>query len=624
MMSGLFLVTKGEAAEDTNPVTTLDAAATELFDRWVHPRGEAFDADRHYKDSDGELFYHEENDIAQGIGSIVVHGGSEARVTAKLGADLWAFLERNSGSLNARLLVDSDGDGKVDKTIRGTLEDQEAVFTGEAIAPVNWRSDTWQMGVVYRAGKNGNAKFDGRYLSSVNSKSARVVFSRLDGLAELAGLPAVGAGPRGGLPDVGAGPRTGLIIFKHRGSASVDLIALAKNPRGHLDDFDALTRVDDDDDWTVDKLDKGRLRTHFEQEDLFLVLATQGSTLEVEWGDVPLQEFLEEQLEVKPDADGCLSTLESSVSGDDDTKAPVPHRILYCPDASMALFEAPDGYQIGLVALADGEQLERTEASTSILDNVRLYAKQVNPRSPRARATGTVLGNISAGLKHAGQDIVDIGRHLVTGTERRNIHTGQIEQRTSLLMAIPKFAFGLAKLQPITALNDLVEGIQSGVQIGADGVSAVNNAIVNPLIQTSVGVIATPAAADTADHWFGAFTQAWAQNLPASERTTDALSPISMWNHNRAFAPVAYTRTDTQLNIDRFFTLVNIAGVYGITASAGNSGGGSKGGAGSTGGTPPGSPPPAVPPAPPPVVTPPVITPPITPTPCWWWGGWKL
>ncbi len=188
-------------------------------------------------------------------------------------------------------------------------------------------------------------------------------------------------------------------------------------------------------------------------------------------------------------------------------------------------------------------------------------------------ATGSVTGNLRESFKDSGRDVVDMGRHLVMGTTQRNIHTGQMERRTSLFSAVPKLIQGLVTLDPIQGGKDFIEGIGSGVQVAADAVSAVHNGIINPLIQTTVG-LASPQAADTAGHWSGALTQAWSQNLPGSERSINALSPFSFWYHDRAFVPTEYTRTDTQLNIDRVFTIANIFGVWALASSGGGSGGG--------------------------------------------------
>ena len=201
-----------------------------------------------------------------------------------------------------------------------------------------------------------------------------------------------------------------------------------------------------------------------------------------------------------------------------------------------------------------------------------------------------------------------MGRHLVTGTTRTNIHTGQEEKRTSLLMAVPMLVVGLVKLEPLQGGTDFFEGVSSGVQVAADAVSATNNAVINPLLQTTVG-LASPRAADSAGHFTGAVTQAWAQNLPGSERTFDALNPMSLWYHNRAFKPTAYTRTDTQLNIDRVISIANLVGVYGLVTAGngGGGGGGGNGGGGGGGGPTPGpvsTPPPVVPPPTPPPVVP--------------------
>jgi hypothetical protein len=133
------------------------------------------------------------------------------------------------------------------------------------------------------------------------------------------------------------------------------------------------------------------------------------------------------------------------------------------------------------------------------------------------------------------------------------------------------------------------------VQVAADAMSATQNAVVNPLLQTTFG-LASVSAADDAGHVTGAVGQAWARNLPGSERSMDALNPLSLWFHNRAFHPTDYTRTDTQLNIDRLISIANYIGVYGLTTLGGGGGGG--------GGS---APPPS---SPPPVVTPPVVVPP--------------
>ncbi len=283
----------------------------------------------------------------------------------------------------------------------------------------------------------------------------------------------------------------------------------------------------------------------------------------------------------------------------------MPNRILYCPQAAYAVFDAPPGYEIGLAAWQGETSIAQTEASTSIVDNLRLYGRQVYPRSPHARGTASVAGNLRASFADSGQDVLDMGRHLLTGTTRENIHTGQLEKRTSLLAAVPMLLIGIARLEPVQGGKDFIEGIQSGVQVTADAVSATNNAVINPLLQVTVGV-ASLDAADDAGHFTGALTQTWAKNLPGSERSMEALNPASLWYHDRAFKPTAYTRTDTQLNIDRIVSIANIFGVYGLTTLGGGSagGGGSGGGAGGGGG-------------PPPVVTPPPPTlPPVVPPGC--------
>ena len=563
-----------------------------LRDLWIHPRGEVYDPALHYKAPDGELFFKAENDLGKGLDAIVVHGGSEPQVTAELGDDLWSFVARHGGSLVPVVLYDSNGDGRVDRTLRGAITDRTVVFAGERVADVDWLARHWQMGIRYEAGAKGLASDDRRYLASVDGESAHVRFPRV---AEL---------PVPELPPVSAAPvSAGLEIFEHREGKSFDLAAMARQPGLYLADFDELTPAPDADVWTVKEKSRGRLRTQLDGEELFLVRTRGDATLAVVWGDMPLEQYLRERLAVTPDASGCLSSTDSHLLGDDGAHAPVPNRILYCPQASFAVFDAPPGYQIGLSAMQGESSLERTEASTTILDNVRLYGRQVYPRSPNKRSTASVAGNLRASFADSGQDVLDMGRHLVTGTTRENIHTGQLEKRTSLLGAVPMLLMGVARLDPRQGGEDFIEGIQSGVQVAADAVSATNNAVINPLLQVTLGV-ASPEAADDAGHFTGAVTQAWAKNLPGSERSMDALNPLSLWYHNRAFKPTAYTRTDTQLNIDRIVSIANIFGVYGLTTLGGSGGGGGGGAGGGAGG---GSPPPVVtpvPPTPPPVVVP--------------------
>lgn len=527
-------------------------------DLWVHPREDGYDPQRHYKAQDGELYYHAENDIQAGLGDIVVIGGAEPRVEATLGADLKAYVETHGGGLRPVMHWDSNGDGKVDRTLRGRLANDRAIFEMPALKEIDFQRDLWQLGIVYQAGDAGLRETDGRYLASVDSKSAHVEYPQ-------------------GLAEVGAGPPAGLVILKHREGAPFDFASFIANPTPFLGDFDELSRAKDADDWTT-RGQKGKLRTHFQQEDLFIVHTAGNVRLAVEWGDVPVSQFLEDDLNVRMGADGCYSTLDAGVVSEDGQQREVPQTLYYCPDKSLFVFEAPDGYQIFLSALHGQEQLERTEASMSIRDNIRLYAWQVFKRSPRKRATGQVGANIVAGFYDAGDDVMDAGKRLTVGTQRTNVHTGQTHYRTSPLLMLPRAAQRLAEVKPVAALGELLTGTQETVYAVADTVSAVNNAVINPVIQGTVGYAASPAAADTTDHWFGAVTQSWAQNLPMSERTLDAFSPLSLWNHNRGHAPSGYTRTDTQLNIDRIVSLANIFGLRAIILSATS---------GSNGGSPP-------------------------------------
>lgn len=565
-------------------------AAAERGDLWIHPRGESYDPAKHYRDAGGELYYLAENDIHAGLGRIVIRGGSDPSVTAELGPDILAVVERNSGWLRPVLHWDSDGDGRVDRTLVGRLEGRTARFSGEALRQVPLRDGLWQLGIVYKAGDSGAPQLDGRYVASVGSDAARVERPGPEDLAQ-----------------VGSGPPAGLVILKHRAGEPLDFAAFTGDPAPYLDDFDELSRRKDGDDWTT-KGQQGKLRTHFDQEDFFIVRVAGNVRLGIEWGDVPLTEFLERRLQVSPGPDGCYNSLDSRVVGDDGVHRPLPHRLLYCPEANVAAFDAPDGYQIFLSALHGSEVVETTEASTSVLDNVRLYARQVWPRSPETRSTGTIRGNVIAGFAAAGDDVLDMGRHLVTGSERVDPHTGQVQRRTSTLLAPAWAVRRLYDGQPVRAFGEILVGAFSAVAVAADGVSAVSNGLVNPLLQGTVG-LASPEAADSTGHWVGAFGQAAAQNLPFSERSVDAFNPVAAWQHNRAFARSGYTRTDTQLNIDRVMTLANIFAIRAIVLSSGNGGGGgggnpAAGGDGGGGAPTPVSSPPTPAPAPTPTPTP--------------------
>ncbi len=535
-----------------------------IRDLWIHPRGEAFDPELHYKAPNGEIFFHAENDISQGMGRIIVTTGTQVRLTSDLGSDIWEFVERNGGALRPVLLFDSDGDGAVDRTLRGRIQGKDAVFDAPELSGVDLRQGVWQLGIVYSAGAVGDSAHDGRYLASVSSSSAKLAFE---------------SGPE--LPSVAAGPGAGLVIMEHPHGAPFDFAAFTRDPKPSALGFDTLTSAEDDDDWTVEEDEEGTLRTHFDEENLFLVYTEAGFTLDVVWGDMPLIDFMAGILEVEPDSRGCYSSLDSGLVGRDGVQRPLPHRLFYCPQDSLALFDAPPGYQIFVSAKRGDEVLATTEISTTILDNVRLYAYEVNPRSPRRRATGQVWGNVKAGFADAGQDLIDIARHAVIGTYRTDVHTGQKHYRPSPVTAVPFFLWDLVRLRPVDALRNVAHGAFSGVRVAADAVSAVNNGVVNPLLQSTIGAAASTSAADSTGHWFGAITQAAAQNLPFSERSADALNPASLWYHNRAFVPSAYTRTDTQLNIDRVLTIANIFATYAvidaIDGSGSNRGGGGSG-----------------------------------------------
>ncbi len=549
-------------------------------DLWIHPRGETFDSARHYRAPDGELFFKAENDI-RAIGDLVVDPTDRSRITAELGPDLFEILHRSQGTLLPVLLWDADGNGSVDHLMQGRVEDRTALFDSPELEKLDLRRTYWQLGIRYVAGANGSSELDGRYLSSVDSSQARVAYRRVDE------LPAVGSAP-------------GLVILKHRDGVAFDFPDFVENPARYVEDFDALTRIEDEDDWTVDReTNEGRLMTHFDQENLFIVRAIGGFDLEVVWGNVPLTAFFEDFLAVKPGLDGCYSSLDTQLKMLDGSPAKVPHRYFYCPHDSVALFDAPAGYQIYLSALHGDYVHEHTEAGTSVGDNIRLYIDEINPRSATNRSTDRISGNIRAGFSDAGADLKDFFRHTFTGTYPENVHNGQDSYRASIFTAIPLSLWSLARLRPGEAVGTILTGTGSAIDGVASAVSATFNGVVNPVMQVSVGAVST-GAADRVMYGTGALAMALSKNLIVAERSVDAFNPVSAWNHNRGFASPRYTRTDTQLNLDRVFTIVNVLAIRAIdhhndsssrNADTSGDGGGGPGG-GPPGGGPPGGGPP--------------------------------
>jgi hypothetical protein len=536
-------------------------------DLWVHPRNEPFNENVHYKAQDGEVFYKAENDLGRALGDITLERGDRPLVTLTIGQDIFRKVAQSKGTLRPVLLWDTDGDGRVDRSARGRIDGDTAIFDDPGLADVNLELVRWQLGVRYVAGDAGNGALDGRYLASVDSDDANIAFIRDDQLKreELAE-----AGPPVEAPAPPVKP--GLVILKHRAGQPFDLAAFAEDPARFIEDFDRLSREADGDDWTAngENGDNGYLRTHFEAEDLFIIRTEGGASLEVEMGDMPLAAFFEFYLEVPADERGCYNSLNTQLRNDSGSDVEVPHRFLYCPKDSVALVDIPDGYQLGLTAVVGQQFIERTDASTTSWENFKLYAKEIYPRSPLSRSTGTVGGNIKAGFVDAGRDVKDIFRYAVTGVRPTSLHTGQETYYASPITAIPRALYSLVTLDPVGAITELGNGLDSVVNVGASAVSAVDNAVINPMVQGTVGFIASPNAADHTAHWMGAFTQTFTKNLPGGERSFDAYSVDGILHHNRGFEPVRYTRTDFQLNIDRVVTVVDAS----IIANASDDDGG--------------------------------------------------
>ncbi|MEE8557698.1 MAG: hypothetical protein V3T14_07415 [Myxococcota bacterium] len=517
---------------------------------WVHPSGETFDPTRHYRDAEGNLFYLEENNVGGPVGA--VHFGAKGKVRVDLGLELLARAERSAGALVPVFLYDSDADGIIDRTQRGHMEAERAVFDLSRIPSFDPQTTRWQLGVRYAAGETGDAALDGRYLASVDGRNARIT---VEAVTAKRAAPVQAQEPE--LPPVSAArPTPGLVVLRHREGTPFDLAGFVDQPARYIEHFETLTRKADGDAWTMEG-DRGRVVTELDREDLLLVRTEDGFQLEVTWAGVPFERFLKELLEVPMDRQGCYVSLNSGLKNPDGSPATPPHRLMLCPQDSLALFDAPAGYEIGFAALRDGAVFEYAEASTSVADNVRLYVREIYPRQPSSRATGRVGGNVVAGFRDAGADLRDAFRHAFTGTEETHLHLGVRSYRPSPIVAPPRALWQLVRGRPLQALGELFEGAASAIQVGADVAGAIHNTVVTTFLQGTVGTTRSPASADTAGDWLGALTQSVIKNLPFGERSSGVLDPRSIWQNDRAFEPMRHTRTDTQLNIDRTMTLLD-------------------------------------------------------------------
>jgi len=135
----------------------------------------------------------------------------------------------------------------------------------------------------------------------------------------------------------------------------------------------------------------------------------QGSSIEIPMFENLAKFVLEEHM--------YLKTFEPPLGGAGDPRIldasnrPIPTRDGWiCMSANtdaqaFAFFDAPDGYEAELAATSGDERIDATEAGTSIKDNLRLYAKEINPRSASSRATGTIGGNLRASFVAAGDAV---------------------------------------------------------------------------------------------------------------------------------------------------------------------------------------------------------------------------
>ena len=162
----------------------------------------------HYRAPNGELFYKAENDLGVGLESIVVHAGSEPKVSALLGADIWNFVEqerrrRSCRSCSTTRTATARSTAPCAARSRGrppsSRARRSARWTGRRGAG-RWASAT-------RPAPPARPRDDRRYLASVEGEpGARALPARRE--------PA--AGLRGAAGDGRRGPRD---LPAHRGQA---------------------------------------------------------------------------------------------------------------------------------------------------------------------------------------------------------------------------------------------------------------------------------------------------------------------------------------------------------------------------------------------------------------------
>ncbi|MFQ5696787.1 MAG: hypothetical protein ACE5IL_00695 [Myxococcota bacterium] len=374
------------------------------------------------------------------------------------------------------------------------------------------------------------------------------------------------------LPGVSAAPGearpTALALWRQRDAESFDRSDFLEHPLRYAESFERLTEAPDPDPWTQHGME-GSLRTRPGRRNLFLARARRGR-LEVALGDLGATRWLDSVFGARADDDGCWQTPEGARA-----------MLLYCPALDVAMVQVPDGYEVALSAGGDTpETRERVHLSGTVLDNVNLYVREVYPRHPSARATGSVWGNIRAGLSDARRDGVDAVRHLALGTSEVHMHTGVRRPRPSVLAGLPRTLAMAMTGDVFAALSEARQTGEGAVQVAADLVSAVDNALLTPILQLALATDPGARSADTIGDWLGALMQSAVKNLPLGERSNGVIDLRDSWFHDRGWEPARYTRTDTQLFIDRAMTVLEFGAVRTAFALNRQAGGAQGGGGG--------------------------------------------
>ena len=431
---------------------------------------------------------------------------------------------------------------------------------------------------------------------------------------------------------MGSGPPAGLVILKHREGAALDFAAFSTRTRTpFLGDFDELTRREGRRRLDHQGPARGSLRTHFDRAGLLHRPRRRQRAARHRVGRRPPRPSSSRSATCSSSRgpDGCYNSLDSRVVGDRRRAAGAaqPHPLLprgerrrlrrarRLPDLPLRPARLRGGGDHG------GEHLRARQRAP-----LRRRDLAAEPEAPAA--TGTIGGNVVAGFAAAGDDVARHGPPALRDRHRAHRPAHRADAEAHFHAALAHRGWAMRRLastgQPVEAFGEILVGAFSAVHGGRRRRERRSpTRCVNPLLQSTVGLASTGGRGQ-----HGALGGRLHPGRGPEPALLRALGGRLQPDRRLAAQPglrdrSGYTRTDTQLNIDRVMTLANIFAIRAIVLSSGNGAEATVGAGGNagTGDTPRGGggggglcaePPPVPPPPSPPVVATP---PPGRPTP---------